>query len=77
VNREQIDVKIDLRGCLMNGVDKETGMVLAGNRILRSLCRAVMLVTRGNGRRVCVGRRPSLADQACRHTAERGQHQQY
>jgi hypothetical protein len=48
-NREQIDVQIYLHGRLMNGKSKQTWMVLAGKRIMRSLRRSVMLVTRWNG----------------------------
>jgi hypothetical protein len=52
-------------------------MVLAGNRILCSLGRPVMPVTRRDHRSARLGGKPSVAYHACCHAAERGQNQHH
>jgi hypothetical protein len=76
MNREQIDLQVYLGSCLVNGISQQARMVLAGDWVRRSLRRSMMLVTRRDRRSIRVDGRPSVAYQACRHAAERGQDQQ-
>ncbi len=76
MDREQIDVQIYLGSCLMNGISQQTRMVLAGDWMLRSLRRSVMLMTRRNRGSIRVRGRPCVAYQTCRHAVERGHDQQ-
>ena len=49
--RKQIQVQVDVRGWLLDGIREQPRVILAGHRILRSRRRAVVPVTGWKGGR--------------------------